>query len=50
MIWGLQWRYRLLRAFIDEKRIDLVIFGPIVKAHVVEENSNPGAPNESYLC
>jgi hypothetical protein len=31
---------RAVRAFIDEKKIDLVIFDPIKKAHSVEENNN----------
>ncbi len=31
---------RAIRAFIDEKKIDLVIIDPVKKAHTVEENSN----------
>jgi hypothetical protein len=31
---------RAIRAFVDERKIDLVIVDPIKKAHSVEENSN----------
>ena len=40
MIWGLRWRYRLPRAFIDAQRIDLVIFEALVKPHAAEEKDN----------
>ena len=36
--WGLRWRYRL-GVFIDAQRIDLLTFGPIVKAHAAQENA-----------